>query len=67
MSSQIASGNEFRTTDEIEKDKYNKQGNFKKIKTDKEIIIFDRKTGLIKRRKDRKHPLKGILKRKKNR
>ena len=62
-----ASGNEFRTTDEIEKDKYNKQGNFKKIKTDKEIIIFDRKTGLVKRRKDRKHPLKGILKRKKNR
>jgi len=46
-------GQEFRTTDDLEKVKFRKNQNIKKIKTDTQVIKFDR-NGKIKTVKDRK-------------
>ena len=47
-------GTEYSTTDDIEKIKYTKQGNIKTIKTEYQIVKFDKKTGKVKSVKDRR-------------
>ena len=57
-------GTEYATTDDVEKIKYTKQGNIKTIKTEFQIIKFDKKTGKVKTVKDRRHWWGGKKKRK---